>query len=85
MNGGTVDFLEALREASTESGVPLTHIGPAMGKRPNYASVYLNKRRDPSTTTAAAMLAPCGYALAAVPFDDLPASALVIDSAPGDL
>ena len=79
INGGNVNFTEAIREASATSGKPLTHIGPELGKRPNYVSVYLNKGRDPSTATAAAMLAPCGYALAAVPVADLPASALVID------
>ena len=85
MKWGIMEIIEAVKTAAAAAGVPITHIGPAMGKRENYVSVVANKRCDPSTTTAAAMLEACGYALAAVPFDDLPASALVIDSAPGDL
>lgn len=73
--------IEAIKTAAARAGVPVTHIGPAMGKGRNYVSVIAYKQADPSTATAAAMLAPCGYALAAVPVDELTPSALVIDPA----
>lgn len=78
-----MEALEAVKGAAASSGTPVTHIGPAMGKRPNYINVAINRGRSPQADTLAAMLAPCGYKLAAVPADDLPASALVIDPAEG--
>lgn len=72
---------EAVRNASTVSGVPLTHIGPALGKSSTYVNNGDSRGSTPQADTLAAMLAVCGYKLAAVPADDLPASALVIDPA----
>lgn len=51
-----------------------------MGKRDNYVSVLVNKDTTPKADTLAAMLEPCGYVLAAVPRDQVPAAALVIDA-----
>ena len=79
-----MNAIEAVKIAAANAGMPTTHIGRAMGKRENYVAVVANKGRDPSTATAAAMLAPCGYALAAVPRADLPPSALVIDPPEGN-
>ena len=73
--------IDAIKQAAAVAGVPTTHIGRTMGKADSYVAVVANKGTDPSTANAAAMLAPCGYALAAVPVDDLPPSALVIDPA----
>lgn len=70
-----------VREAAKAAGVPLTHIGDTMGKRPNYASVTLGRGSRPRVDTYAAMLSACGYILAAVPAEDVPASALVVDPA----
>ena len=71
---------EAVKEAAALAGVPVTHIGRAMGKRDNYVSVLVNKDTTPKADTLASMLAPCGYVLAAVPRDQVPAAALVIDA-----
>ena len=76
--------IEAMKQAAAAAGVPNTHIGRAMGKAENYVAKIATRGSDPSTANAAAMLEPCGYALAAVPVDDLPASALVIDPAQRD-
>lgn len=74
---------EAVRTASTASGVPITHIGPALGKSSVYVNNGISRGSVPKADTLAAMLGVCGYALAAVPVDDMPASALVIDPAEG--
>lgn len=71
--------IEAVRTAAANSGTPITHIGRSMGKRDNYVSATTRRGSSPQCDTAAAMLEACGYALAAVPVDDLPPSALVID------
>lgn len=71
--------IDAVKQAAASAGVPITHIGRALGKRDNYVSAIATRNSSPQCNTAAAMLAPCGYALAAVPVDDLPPSALVID------
>lgn len=71
--------LDVIRSAADAAGVPLTHIGRALGKRDNYVSAAIHKGVTPKADTLADMLAPCGYVLAAVPADEVPASALVID------
>lgn len=76
--------MEAVKGAAKAGGVTYSAIGDAMGKRPNYVSVAINKGLTPQADTLAAMLAPCGYSLAAVPTDELPPSALVIDPPPKD-
>ena len=73
--------IEAIKTAAALAGVPLAHISRAMGKRDNYVAATASRGSSPQCDTAAAMLAPCGYALAAVPVDELTPSALVIDPA----
>ena len=74
-----MDTIETNRAAADRSGTPLTHIGLALGKRANYFSSAASRGSIPKADTLADMLAPCGYVLAAVPADEVPASALVID------
>lgn len=74
-----MDAISAIKSAASAAGVPTTHIGPAMGKASSYLASAASRGSDPLTGTTAAMLAVCGYALAAVPLADLPPSALVID------
>jgi hypothetical protein len=52
-----------------------------MGKSANYIGSTLNQGSTPKADTLASMLEPCGYSLAAIPKEDLPNSALVIDPA----
>lgn len=70
---------EALKEASDKSGVPMYKIGPAMGRPASYVSTGMARGSSPRCDTMAKMAGVCGYALALVPLDDLPDSALVID------
>lgn len=72
---------EALRSAAKHAGVPLTHIGPAMGKPAPYVNTGMSRGSTPKADTLAAMLDVCGYSLAAVPHADVPDTALVIDPA----
>jgi hypothetical protein len=74
-----MEAIEAVKQAAAAAGVPVTHIGRAMGKRDNYVSATARRGSSPQANTLAAMLAPCGYVLAAMPRDDAPASALIID------
>lgn len=74
-----MDAMGAVKEAARATGTPTTHIGPAMGRASTYVASAASRGSDPLTGTTAAMLAVCGYALAAVPVSDLPPSALVID------
>jgi hypothetical protein len=76
--------IEAVKQAAAAAGVPTTHIGRSMGRFDNYVAKIATRGSVPRCDTEAAMLAPCGYALAAVPVDDLPPSALVIDPADPD-
>ena len=76
-----MNAIEAVKQAAANAGVPTTHIGRAMGKSDNIVANTAARGSTPQADTLAAMLAPCGYALAAVPVDELPASALVIDPA----
>lgn len=69
MNRGFMDAIDAIKRAATMAGVPITHIGVAMGKRANYVSVAANKNQRLRTDIAAAMLNVCGYSLCAVPND----------------
>lgn len=71
--------MDAVRAAADRAAVPVTHIGPAMGKGRTYANRIMTRGSVPQADTLAAMLAACGHVLAAVPVEDLPASALVID------
>lgn len=76
-----MDSLEALKAAAAAAGVPVTHIGRAMGKRDNYVSNAATRGSTPKADTLARMLGVCGWALVAVPSDEIPAGALVIDAA----
>lgn len=76
-----MDAYEAVREAAKKSGVPLTHIGPAMGKPSTYVNNGMTRGSSPQAKNLAAMLSVCGYSLCAVPHPDVPESALMIDPA----
>lgn len=75
-----MDYYDVLRRASDEVGISLRSVAQAIGRTPAYVSGAIARGSDPSTSRAAAMLDVCGYALVAVPRDDVPPSALVIDS-----
>ena len=72
---------EAVRAAAKSSGVPITHIGPALGKSSVYVNNGASRGSVPKADTLASMLGVCGYVLAAMPAEDVPPCALVIDPA----
>ena len=71
--------IDALKEALNSSGIPVTHIGLKLGRRPNYVSGIATRGSTPQADTLASMLSVCGYVLVALPADQVPESALVID------
>lgn len=75
----TMHAYDALKKAAKTAGVPLTHIGPAMGKPAPYVNTGISRGSTPKADTLAAMLDVCGYSLAAIPHADVPPDALVID------
>lgn len=72
--------IDALKSAASSSDVPITHIGIKLGKKPNYISNVASRGSSPQCDTMAAMAAVCGYKLALIPADDVPATALIIDA-----
>lgn len=73
-----MDAYEALREAASETGVPLYKIGRALGKADAYVNSAISRGSVPRCDTMAKMAAVCGYGLALVPRGDMPDTALVI-------
>lgn len=71
-------FYDALKIAAKKAGVPLSKIGPAIGRNGAYVSSAIGRGSDPSTGNASAMLGACGWALVAVPCDSMPRDALRI-------
>lgn len=71
--------IDALKEVLNSSGIPVTHIGLKLGRRPNYVSGIATRGSTPQADTLASMLSVCGYVLAALPADQVPESALMID------
>lgn len=71
---------DALKQAAAAAGVPITHIGPTSGKAPNYVNNSTSRESTPRCDTMAAMLNVCGYALVAVPREDVPETAIELDS-----
>ena len=59
-------------------------MGVALGHARSYVSAAISRGSVPSVDNAAAMLAACGWSLAAVPSGDVPPSALVIAPPEGD-
>lgn len=73
-----MDTVEVLKQAANNAGVPITHIGVSMGKRPNYVSAIATRKSTPQCDTMARMLDVCGYGLYAIPYEDAPKDALQI-------
>lgn len=79
-----MQYYDALKRAGDNAGVSMADVGRAIGKAASYVSGARARGSVPSVANAAAMLGVCGYALAAVPIDQLPDSALVLDVPPAD-
>ena len=75
-----MEAYDAIKAAAAVAGVPTTHIGPAMGKTPGYVANGAARGSAPRVDTMARMADVLGYALALVPVDDVPPSAIVVDA-----
>ena len=73
-----MDPMQVVKTVANKTNTPITHIGVAMGKRPNYVSVAINKGTTPNAELLARMLDVCGYGLFAIPYGSEPPSALRI-------
>lgn len=71
--------IDVLKCAASAANVPITHIGQAIDKRPNYVSAIATRGSNPQCDTMASMLRVCGYELCAVPREAVTAEMLVID------
>lgn len=70
---------EAVKRAAENKGISTNSIGRALGRADSYVASGATRGSTPKADTLAAMLDVCGYKLAAMPSDDVPGSALVID------
>lgn len=74
MNG-----FEAIKKAATSSGVSVRSVLLNCGRSETLVNNGINRGSSPATNTAAQLLGACGYVLAAVPAEDVPPTAIVID------
>lgn len=78
-----METLDAIAAMIERDGSSKRAISERMGKSPNYLASTIEqakrKNGDARAATLAALAAATGHRLAAVPVDDVPASALVID------
>lgn len=70
---------KAIKAAAAARGVSVRQVLLKSGKAESYISKAINRGSSPTTDTAAQLLGSCGYALAAVPAEDVPPTAIVID------
>lgn len=77
-------FYDVIRQVADSSGLSLAEVARRMGRAPSYVTGNMARGSAPRVDTAAAMLAACGWSLAAIPSGDVPPSALVIAPPDGD-
>jgi len=70
---------ELIKTACHNAGLSYIAASRAMGRNDNFIAATVNRNSVPKADTLAAMMDACGYVLAAVPADDVPGTALVID------
>lgn len=69
----------AVKAAAAARGISVRQVLLKAEKAESYIAKAINRGSSPTTDTAAQLLAPCGYVLAAVPAEDVPPTAIVID------
>ena len=73
-----MNTIDVIKRVAKATNTPVTHIGVAMGKRPNYVSAIANRGSTPQCDTVVKMLEVCGYGLYAMPIDKAPSDAMRI-------
>ena len=79
-----VGFYDVVKQVAYNEGITLAEVARRMGRASSYVTGNMARGSAPRVDTAAAMLAACGWSLAAVPSGDVPPSALVIEPPEGD-
>ena len=74
-----MDTNSVMQEMTRSAGLTMKQASLDMGRSANWLSSTLSRPGGSEAATVASLAEVCGYALAAVPVDDLPPSALVID------
>lgn len=75
-----MDAFSVVVECAKREGIPVTHIGPALGFNRAYVSAGVNRGGAPRADTLARMLDVCGYELCAVPKSRIDAEMIPIDA-----
>lgn len=70
---------EVIKAAAASRGVSVRQVLLRAEKSESYISNAINRGSSPATNTAAQLLGACDYVLAAVPAEDVPPTAIVID------
>ena len=70
--------MNAIKQICKERGISARKIGREMGMGDNYVARIVNRGSTPQCDTMARMLDVCGYGLFAIPYEDVPESALQI-------
>lgn len=71
--------MDALREVAKRTNKSFTRIGLEIGSERSYMCNTERRHSSPQANTLAKMLATCGYVLCAVPNENMPEDALIID------
>lgn len=75
---------DLIRHAVSQADISMISASRAMEKNDNYFASVVARGSTPKADTLAAMLEVCGYKLAAIPHEDVPDTALVIDPPGGE-
>ena len=75
--------MQIVREAAKASGKTLSQIGVEMGKSRQYVNAIETRGSTPNANTLAQMLDVCGWSLCALPNEQVPEAALVVDAKSG--
>lgn len=73
---------DAVKRAAEACGVSTNSIGRSLGKADSYVSSGASRGSVPRADVLAAMLGVCGWSLVAMPSEDVPDGAVVIDPKP---
>lgn len=71
--------MDAVKKAAENSGVSLYAVSVGMGRARQFVNSTITNGATPRADTLARMLEQASYTLCAVPSDDVPPNALVID------
>lgn len=69
----------AVKAAAAARGISVRQVLLKAEKAESYIAKAINRGSSPTTDTAAQLLGACDYVLAAVPAEDVPPTAIVID------